>query len=848
MMEWLVNNVGKFTTQGMSRLTAAGVISKVDEAVSAIAALNAVHIIDCSGVEEGLSLGSPTEESPRISRELNRFRSTVSQLDAGDTKTPLDAGEIRSKLSTDLPAMVGEMLSVIERVSEIESQVNSISEEVATLELLAPLGLDIDLLSGYDSISSFVGTIRDPAIARAAAAGAGEAFIAEGKPNVVAVFSKKEFTEEVQSSLDEGGFTNITVPSGVGSVADRLAELKVKIKALSTERDDLQSRVDSWAQTNGTTLLAGIELLERDLSLANGAVHLAVTDHAFIVDGWIETAAEEQVRTALAESCLHVDVEPYEVTPGGGGHGHHDEHLELPPIKFADRHNSKPFEMVVDMMGRPAYRKVDPTMFMFITYPIFFGLMLGDMLYGFGTLLLALALHQKIGHIEQGALAAKLLMYIGVSTVVFGYIYGEFAGFEILPHYACEAVDTHGMAEATATACHWSASHAPAWAAWPSIFYPNGGEFHWSTEDLSIFSFLGVAHGLPFGLTLGFPFHRVGADLMNLILLSIYIGVAHVLLGLCIGFRDVMVVGDSHGNRGFVAAFFDKGSWIAITVGGFLAAYSFMVLSSGTHSSAGYLDFLNGMLSIGAATLGIGVVMLFYATWRYHGYPFAISGILSLIEPFGIISNVVSYLRIALVGIVGVKIAELGNVLFYGDAHEGTGILGGLEEMAHHGVEGVMAWAVFAPFILAIIVKLFGKHLPGELQVFNMWVGIGMTGLFGLFFTGADYLDLATVLILAAVVTAIIMRIRPSDVQAVATNFFMFSFFAGLFVGGGAYPVIVMFFAWLGVQAFAWVLGVFSPNIHTARLHLVEWMKQFYEVAGEAFTPFGFNPRYVEVE
>ncbi|MBC8437725.1 MAG: hypothetical protein H8D82_00470, partial [Euryarchaeota archaeon] len=205
--------------------------------------------------------------------------------------------------------------------------------------------------------------------------------------------------------------------------------------------------------------------------------------------------------------------------------------------------------------------------------------------------------------------------------------------------------------------------------------------------------------------------------------------------------------------------------------------------------------------------------------------------------------------RIALVGVVGVKIAELGNDLFYGDAHEGTGILGAVEGMAHHGVEGGMAWAVFAPFILAIIVKLFGKYLPQELSVFNMWIGLGMTGIFGMFFTGVDYLNLATVLLVSAAITGLKMRGNEFDIAGVATTFFGASFFAGLaFGGGGAYSVLVMFYAWLGVQAFAWVLGVFSPNIHTARLHLVEWMKQFYQVAGETFSPFGFNARYVEVE
>jgi V/A-type H+-transporting ATPase subunit I len=62
------------------------------------------------------------------------------------------------------------------------------------------------------------------------------------------------------------------------------------------------------------------------------------------------------------------------------------------------------------------------------------------------------------------------------------------------------------------------------------------------------------------------------------------------------------------------------------------------------------------------------------------------------------------------------------------------------------------------------------------------------------------------------------------------------------------YLVPVFFIGWLSVQIFAWVLGVFSPNIHAARLHFVEWMRQYYDSSGEAFQPFGFRSHFVEVE
>jgi V/A-type H+-transporting ATPase subunit I len=59
-------------------------------------------------------------------------------------------------------------------------------------------------------------------------------------------------------------------------------------------------------------------------------------------------------------------------------------------------------------------------------------------------------------------------------------------------------------------------------------------------------------------------------------------------------------------------------------------------------------------------------------------------------------------------------------------------------------------------------------------------------------------------------------------------------------------PVLLV--AWLGVQLFALVLGVFSPNIHAVRLHFVEWMMQFYDGSGKPFESFGFKPARVEIE
>jgi V/A-type H+-transporting ATPase subunit I len=355
-------------------------------------------------------------------------------------------------------------------------------------------------------------------------------------------------------------------------------------------------------------------------------------------------------------------------------------------------------ELLTDAVGRPAYGRIDPTLFMFVTYPIFFGMMLGDMAYGLITISLGAFIMGQAGSNNLMTMGGKFLIYIGLGTFVFGYLYAEFAGWEIFPH------GHSNPAEAL------------------SILYPpvdsHGSVWHDS---------------FPFGIELAYPFHRVvlvedHGNLENLVLLTIYLGLIHIIFGRLIGFRDVMFYGTDHGHVGVTAAFFEHGVWIVLLIGGFLFSYGFL-----GPSEAEYMVLPGMIIAISA------VIMLIWTLFNYHGIPFAISLILAPIEAIGMMPSVISYVRLFAVGVVGVKIAETGNIKLF-------------EPMAH--------------------------------------------------------------------------AIEHSEFLVV--------------------PFLLI--GWLSVQFFAWGLGVFSPNIHAARLHFVEWMRQYYDSSGEEFTPFGFRSHHVEVE
>jgi len=135
----------------------------------------------------------------------------------------------------------------------------------------------------------------------------------------------------------------------------------------------------------------------------------------------------------------------------------------------------KPFEFLMQLVSPPKYREVDPSPLLAIFFPIFFGLMVGDIAYG--VIILVFAVIMKIKYKTELWLhhLMNILIISSIPTIFFGYLFGEFFG--------------------------------------------NFGEH------------MGWVHPLHF---LGITWNRIEI-LVPLLVLSIAIGVFHVFLGLCLG-------------------------------------------------------------------------------------------------------------------------------------------------------------------------------------------------------------------------------------------------------------------------------------------------------------------------
>lgn len=101
-----------------------------------------------------------------------------------------------------------------------------------------------------------------------------------------------------------------------------------------------------------------------------------------------------------------------------------------PPTKLRNMKLFKPFEILVKMYGTPAYHEKDPTIFFGLTYMLLFGAMFGDVGQGFILLFAGLVLEFALKKENLGGVLSR----IGLSSTIFGFIYGSVFGSEkIIP-------------------------------------------------------------------------------------------------------------------------------------------------------------------------------------------------------------------------------------------------------------------------------------------------------------------------------------------------------------------------------------------------------------------------------
>lgn len=223
-------------------------------------------------------------------------------------------------------------------------------------------------------------------------------------------------TEEIMSSLY---FEEVKIPKDISGtpaeIKERLTVRNAEIKqqlAESSERT-AKSLADKTEKLCGVYNLA--KLRTQLAEIRRSAAH---SDTFFYVVGWMpykEAKALEKEITASGDIVMFYSDIADNIKKA------------QPPTKLKNNPIFRPFEMFVKMYGLPSYNEIDPTPILAITYILFFGIMFGDVGQSAVFALLGFILY-KVKKMDL----AGIVGWVGLSGVVFGFIYGSFFGNEEL--------------------------------------------------------------------------------------------------------------------------------------------------------------------------------------------------------------------------------------------------------------------------------------------------------------------------------------------------------------------------------------------------------------------------------
>jgi V/A-type H+-transporting ATPase subunit I len=88
----------------------------------------------------------------------------------------------------------------------------------------------------------------------------------------------------------------------------------------------------------------------------------------------------------------------------------------------------QPFEVLLSLFNPPTYGSIDPSPLVGVFFVLFYGFILGDVVYGLVVLALALWLRRRFAGHRIVRAAATVGVYMGTSAVVFGVLFGEYCG------------------------------------------------------------------------------------------------------------------------------------------------------------------------------------------------------------------------------------------------------------------------------------------------------------------------------------------------------------------------------------------------------------------------------------
>ncbi|MFC1543959.1 V-type ATP synthase subunit I [Gemmatimonadota bacterium] len=244
-----------------------------------------------------------------------------------------------------------------------------------------------------------------------------------GGSQAVLLLYPERFDDRIARLLGDEGIEELQAPVAYRDMSLTAAAQKFgeRLQALPDEIRIAAAALDGYLAGVAPRTKGMLAQVTGRLEATGQAPKMAVSDRAFVLHGFVPTEDLDELRARLAREVDGGAI----VTDLGVEHGEEGK----VPTKLKNPGIFKDFEVLLSLLPPARYGSVDATPFIAIGFPLFFGLMLGDIMYALFVLGLGWLLRSTLGRrIPMVRAASTVLLACGFSTLFFGFFFGEFGG------------------------------------------------------------------------------------------------------------------------------------------------------------------------------------------------------------------------------------------------------------------------------------------------------------------------------------------------------------------------------------------------------------------------------------
>ena len=245
--------------------------------------------------------------------------------------------------------------------------------------------------------------------------------MADDDGEIITVVTLKEFSDDVYSTLRKFDFEKIEVGNVEGTPQHIISSADSRLLTIESERESVKKELRAVAEQWDDDILALKEQLENEKEKNEILSSFVQTNDAYVLEAWVPVKDTEKVEQLVEKSSDgHCAFETIEVE------GTDDENV---PVLQQNGWYSKPFEYLVDMYSPVRYNAMDPTIFVAITFPFFFGFCLTDAVYGLVVSAIGVVLLKGLGKVKESMHSfGWILIWSGLWAVILGLITNGFIG------------------------------------------------------------------------------------------------------------------------------------------------------------------------------------------------------------------------------------------------------------------------------------------------------------------------------------------------------------------------------------------------------------------------------------